>query len=148
MTQRFDKSKLPSRYVSVGVESAPHRSYYYAMGLTEEEIARPFVGIASAGNDSAPCNTTLDQQADWCRQGVNAGGGMPRRFNTITVTDAQLVGAMRFFAERMKIVVEPTGALALAGALHGGCDVHGARVGIVISGGNVDLPRYARFLSD
>jgi len=92
MTQRFDKSKLPSRYVSVGVESAPHRSYYYAMGLTEEEIARPFVGIASAGNDSAPCNTTLDQQADWCRQGVNAGGGMPRRLNTITVTDGIAMG--------------------------------------------------------
>lgn len=92
MTQQFDKSKLPSRYVSVGVESAPHRSYYYAMGLTEEEIARPFVGIASAGNDSAPCNTTLDQQADWCRQGVNAGGGMPRRFNTITVTDGIAMG--------------------------------------------------------
>ena len=92
MTQRFDKSKLPSRYVSVGVESAPHRSYYYAMGLTEEEIARPFVGIASAGNDSAPCNTTLDQQADWCRQGVNEGGGMPRRFNTITVTDGIAMG--------------------------------------------------------
>jgi dihydroxy-acid dehydratase len=92
MTQRFDKSKLPSRYVSVGVESAPHRSYYYAMGLTEEEIARPFVGIASAGNDSAPCNTTLDQQADWCRAGVNEGGGMPRRFNTITVTDGIAMG--------------------------------------------------------
>ena len=92
MTSRFDKSKLPSRYVSVGVESAPHRSYYYAMGLTEEEIARPFVGIASAGNDSAPCNTTLDQQADWCRTGVNEGGGMPRRFNTITVTDGIAMG--------------------------------------------------------
>ncbi|NYT39830.1 dihydroxy-acid dehydratase [Sphingomonas sp. R-74633] len=92
MTSRFDKSKLPSRYVSVGIESAPHRSYYYAMGLTEEEIARPFVGIASAGNDSAPCNTTLDQQADWCRAGVNEGGGMPRRFNTITVTDGIAMG--------------------------------------------------------
>ncbi|MEP9360790.1 dihydroxy-acid dehydratase [Sphingomonas sp. KR3-1] len=92
MTSRFDKSKLPSRYVSVGVESAPHRSYYYAMGLTEEEIARPFVGIASAGNDSAPCNTTLDQQADWCRAGVNEAGGMPRRFNTITVTDGIAMG--------------------------------------------------------
>ena len=84
----FDKSKLPSRHVSVGPERAPHRSYYYAMGLTEEEIGRPFVGIASAGNDSAPCNTTLNAQADVCRDGVNAGGGMPRRFNTITVTDA------------------------------------------------------------
>jgi dihydroxy-acid dehydratase len=92
MTNRFDKSKLPSRHVSVGPERAPHRSYYYAMGLTEEEIARPFVGIASAGNDSAPCNTTLDAQADVCRAGVEAGGGMPRRFNTITVTDGIAMG--------------------------------------------------------
>ena len=92
MTHQFDKSKLPSRHVSVGPERAPHRSYYYAMGLTEEEIARPFVGIASAGNDSAPCNTTLDHQADIARKGVEAGGGMPRRFNTITVTDGIAMG--------------------------------------------------------
>jgi dihydroxy-acid dehydratase len=92
MTSRFDKSRLPSRHVSVGPERAPHRSYYYAMGLTEEEIARPFVGIVSAGNDSAPCNTTLDAQADAARGGVEAGGGMPRRFNTITVTDGIAMG--------------------------------------------------------
>ncbi|MDT0575292.1 dihydroxy-acid dehydratase [Croceicoccus sp. F390] len=92
MTARFDKSRLPSRHVSVGPDRAPHRSYYYAMGLTEEEIARPFVGIASAGNDSAPCNTTLDFQADICRQGVIDNGGMPRRFNTITVTDGIAMG--------------------------------------------------------
>ncbi len=92
MTHQFDKSKLPSRHVSVGPERAPHRSYYYAMGLTEEEIARPFVAVASAGNDSAPCNTTLDAQADICRKGVEAGGGMPRRFNTITVTDGIAMG--------------------------------------------------------
>ncbi len=92
MTHNFDKSKLPSRHVSVGPERAPHRSYYYAMGLTEEEIARPFVGIASAGNDSAPCNTTLDHQADIARVGVEVGGGMPRRFNTITVTDGIAMG--------------------------------------------------------
>ena len=89
---KFDKSRLPSRHVSVGPERAPHRSYYYAMGLTEEEIARPFVGIASAGNDSAPCNTTLNAQADICRAGVNDAGGMPRRFNTITVTDGIAMG--------------------------------------------------------
>ncbi|MFS0736094.1 dihydroxy-acid dehydratase [Sphingomonas sp. 1P06PA] len=89
---RFDKSRLPSRHVSVGPERAPHRSYYYAMGLTEEEIARPFVAVASAGNDSAPCNTTLDAQADICREGVIANGGMPRRFNTITVTDGIAMG--------------------------------------------------------
>jgi dihydroxy-acid dehydratase len=92
MTERFDKSRLPSRHVSVGPERAPHRSYYYAMGLTAEEIARPFVGVVSAGNDSAPCNTTLDHQADIARKGVEAGGGMPRRFNTITVTDGIAMG--------------------------------------------------------
>ena len=92
MTHRFDKSRLPSRHVSVGPERAPHRSYYYAMGLTEEEIARPFVALASAGNDSAPCNTTLDAQADAARRGVEQGGGMPRRFNTITVTDGIAMG--------------------------------------------------------
>jgi dihydroxy-acid dehydratase len=89
---RFDKSKLPSRHVSVGPERAPHRSYYYAMGLTEEDIAKPFVAIASAGNDSAPCNTLLDHQADIAREGVIEAGGMPRRFNTITVTDGIAMG--------------------------------------------------------
>ena len=92
MTHVFDKSRLPSRHVSVGPERAPHRSYYYAMGLIEEEIARPFVALASAGNDSAPCNTTLDAQADAARRGVEQGGGMPRRFNTITVTDGIAMG--------------------------------------------------------
>lgn len=66
----------------------------------------------------------------------------------VTATDEQLVEALRFFAERMKLVVEPTGALAFAGARHGSVDVHGAKVGILISGGNVDMARYARFLAD
>src|SRR3982751_2829302 len=91
MTQ-FDKSRLPSRHVSVGPERAPHRSYYYAMGIAEEDIAKPFVGLASAGNDSAPCNTTLDAQANAARAGVIQGGGMPRRLNTITVTDGIAMG--------------------------------------------------------
>ncbi|KQU55602.1 dihydroxy-acid dehydratase [Sphingomonas sp. Leaf339] len=92
MTQTFDKSRLPSRHVSVGPERAPHRSYYYAMGISEEDIARPFVALASAGNNSAPCNTTLDAQADAAQAGVIQGGGLPRRFNTITVTDGIAMG--------------------------------------------------------
>jgi len=92
MSDRFDKSRLPSRHVSVGPERAPQRSYYYAMGMTEEDIAKPFVGIASAGNDSAPCNTLLDGQADIAREGVIEAGGTPRRFNTITVTDGIAMG--------------------------------------------------------
>jgi dihydroxy-acid dehydratase len=92
MTRIFDKSRLPSRYVSVGPERAPHRSYYYAMGMTEEQIAQPFVAVVSAGNDSAPCNTSLDFQANICRDGVSEAGGTPRRFNTITVTDGIAMG--------------------------------------------------------
>jgi threonine dehydratase len=65
-----------------------------------------------------------------------------------TASDPQLVQALRFFAERKKTVVEPTGALAFAGARHGGIELRGKRVGIIVSGGNVDLARYARFLSD
>ena len=45
--KRFDKTKLPSRHVSISPERAPHRSYYYAMGMTEEDIAKPFVGVVS-----------------------------------------------------------------------------------------------------
>ena len=89
---RIDKTKLPSRHVSLGAQRAPHRSYYYAMGMTGEDIAKPFVAVASAGNDSAPCNTTLNAQADFCREGVIEGGGTPRRFNTITVTDGIAMG--------------------------------------------------------
>jgi threonine dehydratase len=65
----------------------------------------------------------------------------------LTASDSQLIDAMRFFAERMKIVVEPTGCLSLAGARKVGDTLSGARVGIIISGGNVDLSRYASFLS-
>ncbi len=89
---KFDKSKLPSRHVTEGPERAPQRSYFYAMGMTAEDIAKPFVAIASAGNDSAPCNTLLDGQADIARQGVIEAGGTPRRFNTITVTDGIAMG--------------------------------------------------------
>lgn len=64
--------------------------------------------------------------------------------DVLTATDAQLVEAMRFFAERMKIIAEPTGCLALAAARHAGLDLKGKRVGIVISGGNVDLARFAQ----
>ena len=66
--------------------------------------------------------------------------------DVLTVTDQQLVLTMRFFAERMKMVVEPTGCLAAAAVLEGMLDVKGQRVGIIISGGNVDVDRYAELL--
>ncbi|MFL2688637.1 MAG: dihydroxy-acid dehydratase [Alphaproteobacteria bacterium] len=88
----IDKSKLPSRYVSVGPESAPHRSYYYAMGMTEEEIAQPFVGVATCWNEAAPCNISLSRQAQATKKGVKNALGTPREFTTITVTDGIAMG--------------------------------------------------------
>src|SRR4051794_25946246 len=88
----WDKSKLPSRHVSEGPERAPHRSYYYAMGMTGEEIAQPFIGVATCWNEAAPCNIALSRQAQAVKLGVKAKAGTPREFTTITVTDGIAMG--------------------------------------------------------
>ena len=88
----FDKKKLPSRHVTEGPSRAPHRSYYYAMGLTEEQIHRPFVGVVSCWNEAAPCNIALMRQAQSAKKGVDEAGGTPREFCTITVTDGIAMG--------------------------------------------------------
>ncbi len=90
--QRFDKSKLPSRHVTEGPARAPHRSYFYAMGISEEEIHQPWVGVATCWNEAAPCNIALNRQAQVVKQGVKKGGGTPREFTTITVTDGIAMG--------------------------------------------------------
>ena len=88
----FDKSKLPSRHVTEGPERAPHRSYYYAMGLKEEQIHQPFVGVVSCWNEAAPCNIDLMRQAQAAKKGVLEANGTPREFCTITVTDGIAMG--------------------------------------------------------
>jgi dihydroxy-acid dehydratase len=88
----FDKSKLPSRHTTVGPARAPHRSYLYAMGLSEAEIAQPLVGVASCWNEAAPCNISLMRQAQVVKKGVAAANGTPREFCTITVTDGIAMG--------------------------------------------------------
>ncbi len=89
---KFDKSKLPSRHVTEGPERAPHRSYLYAMKLTEEQIHQPLVGVVSTWNEAAPCNTALSRQAKVAKQGVFEAGGTAREFTTITVTDGIAMG--------------------------------------------------------
>ena len=86
------KSKLPSRHVTEGPERAPHRYYYYAMGLTRAQIHQPFIGIATCWNEAAPCNIALMRQAQAAKKGVAAAGGTPREFCTITVTDGIAMG--------------------------------------------------------
>ncbi len=90
--KKIKKDLLPSRHVSLGPKSSPHRSYYYAMGMTENEIYQPFVGVATCWNESAPCNISLSRQAQSTKRGVKENNGTPREFTTITVTDGIAMG--------------------------------------------------------
>jgi len=90
--KKFNKKKLPSRHTSLGPDKAPQRSFYYAMNLTEKDIAKPFVGVVSTWNEAAPCNIALMRQAQSVKKGVQLSGGTPREFCTITVTDGIAMG--------------------------------------------------------
>ena len=106
---KFNKKKLPSRHTSLGADRAPHRSFYYAMGETEKDVAKPFVGVVSTWNEAAPCNIALMRQAQSVKKGVRANGGTPREFCTITVTDGIATYALTFIGD-----VEGTGRLSMA----------------------------------
>ena len=90
--KKFNKKNLPSRHTSLGPDKAPQRSFYYAMNLTEKDIAKPFVGVVSTWNEAAPCNISLMRQAQSVKKGVYLSGGTPREFCTITVTDGIAMG--------------------------------------------------------
>ena len=123
------KSKLPSRHVTEGPERAPHRSYYYAMGLTTEQIHQPFIGVATCWNEAAPCNISLMRQAQAVKKGVAAAGGTPREFCTITVTDGIAMGhegmksslpSREVIADSVELTMRGHGYDALVGLA--GCD--------------------------
>jgi dihydroxy-acid dehydratase len=126
---KFDKSTLPSRHVTEGPSRAPHRSYYYAMGLDEEAIAQPFVGVATCWNEAAPCNISLNRQAQSVKMGVKQGYGTPREFTTITVTDGIAMGhegmrsslaSREAIADSVELTMRGHGYDALVGLA--GCD--------------------------
>mgnify|MGYP006266022517 CR=1 FL=1 len=96
--KRWDKSELPSRYVTEGTSRAPQRAFYYAMGMTEEQIHQPLVGVATCWNEAAPCNISLSRQAKAVKTGVSEGHGTPREFTTITVTDGIAMGHAGMYA--------------------------------------------------
>ena len=129
------KAVLPMcRVYGVEPALANHGQQSLASG-TRIEIPWPEHTIA----DSARATSLAPMAFDIMQWGVEG---------IVTATDAQLIDTMRFFAERMKMVVEPTGALAFAGATHAGLDLQGARVGVIVSGGNIGFQQYARLLAD
>ena len=90
--KKFNKKKFPSRHTTLGPDKAFQRSFYYAMDLTEKDVAKPFVGVVSTWNEAAPCNIALMRQAQSVKKGVYQSGGTPREFCTITVTDGIAMG--------------------------------------------------------
>ena len=125
----WDKSRMPSRHVTIGPNKAPQRSYYYAMGLGTKEIEQPLVGVASCWNQAAPCNTALMRQAQVVSEGVKEAQGTPREFCTITVTDGIAMGheGMRsslvsrdVIADSVELTMRGHGYDALVGVA--GCD--------------------------
>ena len=129
LSQRFDKPKLPSRHVTEGPSRAPHRSCFHAMGITEEEFHRPWVGVATCWNEATPCTIALNRQARSVKIGVKKGGGTPREFTTITVTDKIAMGyeGMRFSLASRDAIAD-TVELTMRGNCHdalvglAGCD--------------------------
>src|ERR1700723_3267439 len=123
------KSRLPSRHATEGAERAPHRSFYYAMGLTKEQIHQPFVGVATCWNEAAPCNIALMRQAQAVKLGVASVGATPREFCTITVTDGIAMGhagmkaslpSREVIADSIELTVRGHSYAALIGVA--GCD--------------------------
>ncbi|NCC21175.1 MAG: dihydroxy-acid dehydratase [Alphaproteobacteria bacterium] len=88
----WNKDRLVSRHVTVGPDAAPRRSMMRAMGLTDEDLAQPLVGVATCWNEAAPCNIALSRQAKSVKKGVTEFEGTPREFTTITVTDGIAMG--------------------------------------------------------
>ncbi|WP_048078074.1 dihydroxy-acid dehydratase, partial [Halorubrum sp. AJ67] len=94
-TDRFAGGKdedLRSREVTEGPDKAPHRAMFRAMGFDDEDLSSPIVGVPNPAADITPCNVHLDDVADAALDGIDAAGGMPIEFGTITISDAISMG--------------------------------------------------------
>ncbi len=118
-----------SPVVTEGPNRAPHRAFFKSMGLTDEDIHKPWVGVASTWNEATPCNLTLDRQAKAVKEGVKAAGGTPREFVTIAVSDGIAMGhegmkaslvSREIIADSVELMMHAHGYDALVGLA--GCD--------------------------
>ena len=123
------KMKHRSSEVSIGPERAPHRAMFHAMGFTDEQIARPHVGVASSWNEITPCNYHLNHLAKKVKEGVTAAGGTPFEFGTIAVSDAISMGhaGMKASLVSREVIADSVELMAMAERFDGlvtiaGCD--------------------------
>src|SRR3989454_3262553 len=140
-----ERPKLRSRAVYEGYTRAPARAYLRAMGLTDEDIAKPFVGVVSAWNETSPCNVHLNRFAGLAKEGVKTAGGTPREFTTIAVTDGIAMGyegmkaslvSREVIADSIELTMLGHGYDALVGVA--GCDK--SLPGIIMAMARLNLP--------
>jgi dihydroxy-acid dehydratase len=134
-----------SSIVTEGDQRAPQRAFFKAMGLTDEEIHRPWVGVASTWNEATPCNITLDRQAKAAKEGVKSAGGTPREFVTIAVSDGIAMGhegmkaslvSREVIADSVELMMHAHGYDALVGLA--GCDK--SLPGMLMAMGRMNVP--------
>jgi len=129
--QKQDKKpgKLRSRITTDGLDRTPHRGFMRGMGLDDEAIARPFVGIVTTAGETSPCNANLGEQAKYAYAGVEEAGGTPRSFTTISVSDGISMNhqgmkcslaSREVIADSIELVVRGHAYDALIG--YAGCD--------------------------
>ena len=121
--------ELPSRKVVEGTARAPHRAMYKAMGLTDEDLNRPIIGVSSTCNEATPCNIHLGQLAQSAKRGVSDSGCTPREFTTIAVSDGIAMGhegmkaslvSREIIADSIEVMMRAHGYDGLVGI--SGCD--------------------------
>jgi len=124
-----NKRRLRSRITTDGLDRTPHRGFMRGMGLDDEAISRPFVGIVTTANETSPCNANLAQQAEHAYAGVEEAGGTPRSFTTISVSDGISMNhqgmkcsliSREVIADSIELVVRGHAYDALVG--YAGCD--------------------------
>jgi dihydroxyacid dehydratase/phosphogluconate dehydratase len=134
-----------SSVVTEGSQRAPQRAFFRAMGLKDEDIHRPWVGVAHTWNEATPCNLTLDRQAKAASEGVKAAGGTPREFVTIAVSDGIAMGhegmkasliSREIIADSVELMMHAHGYDALVGVA--GCDK--SLPGMLMAMGRLNVP--------
>ncbi|MCH8025886.1 MAG: dihydroxy-acid dehydratase [Chloroflexi bacterium] len=145
-TTRGPSSAKPRSWqVTEGAERAPNRSYFYAMGLTDDDLTRPIVAVGHAGNEAVPCNIHLGGLAQHVKAGVQSAGGTPREFATIAVGDGMAMGheGMKASLVSREIIADSAEVMMLAHAYDGlaaiaGCDK--SLPGMMMAIARVNLP--------
>ncbi|PSQ45262.1 dihydroxy-acid dehydratase [Halobacteriales archaeon SW_6_65_15] len=143
MTQKSER--LRSSEVTEGVERAPHRAMFRAMGYDDEDLSSPMVGVANPAADVTPCNVHLDDVAAAAYEGVDSTGGMPIEFGTITISDAISMGTegMKASLISREVIADSVELVAFGERLDGlvtigGCDKN--MPGMMMAAIRTDLP--------